>query len=183
LYCHSERVKTGWGWKRLLELNQRQVVRKKNSPNHFDVPFCHIKIYSYLRVMKVYLKTPTSDLTTNEIRHIVGETIKWCEKKIGTKHKRRTFKYRVLTLGSKCSPAYGMYCPTRNTLYVFKNHAHDVKMVIRAVLHEYTHFMQNLRYYNNVLAKVGYDKHPQEKQARAMEYFYGYCWKQIKNKL
>jgi hypothetical protein len=76
-----------------------------------------------------------------------------------------------------------MYCPTRNTLYVFRNHAKDVKMVIRAVLHEYTHFMQNLRYYNNVLAKVGYDKHPQEKQARAMEYFYGYCWGQIKNKL
>ena len=132
--------------------------------------------------MKYTLKTKTKDLTSYELRKIVGECIKWCEKKIGTKHKRRTLKYKVLTLPEGYTPAYGMYCPNRNTLYVFRNHAEDVKMVIRSVLHEYTHFMQNLRHYESVLKKVGYDKHPLEKQARAMEYFYGYCWRNIKNK-
>lgn len=131
----------------------------------------------------LYLKTPTSELTTPQIRRVVCEAIKWCETKIGTKHKRRTFKYRVLTLPDGYTPAYGMYCATRNTLYVFRNHATDVRMVIRAVLHEYTHFMQNLRYYDSVLKKVGYDKHPLERQARAMEYFYSWCWKDIKRKL
>ena len=133
--------------------------------------------------MKYTLKTKTKDLTSYELRQIVGECISWCEKKIGTKHKRRTFKYRVLTLPEGYTPAYGMYCPTRNTLYVFRNHAEDVKMVIRSVLHEYTHFMQNLRHYETVLKKVGYDAHPLEKQARGMEYFYGYCWKDVKKKL
>lgn len=131
--------------------------------------------------MKVYLKTPTKDLTTNELRNIVKETIKWCEIRIGDKPSRkRTFKYKVMTLPKRYTPAYGCYDYNVNTLFVFRNHATDVKMVIRAVLHEYTHFMQNLRYYQTVLAKVGYEKHPQEKHARAMEYFYGYCWKEIK---
>ena len=139
--------------------------------------------YPYLCGMKLYLKTKTEDMTTPQIRQVVCEAIKWCETKIGVKTKSRTLKYRVLTLPGGYTPAYGMYCANKNTLYIFRNHAEDVKMVIRGVLHEYTHFMQNLRYYNTVLSKVGYDNHPLEKQARAMEYFYGDCWKSIKNKL
>jgi len=127
------------------------------------------------------LHTKTSRLTTPEIRKVVCEAIKWCETNIGTKHKRRTLKFRVLTLPDRYTPAYGMYDPRNNTLYVFRNHAKDVKMVIRSVLHEYTHFMQNLRYYTSVLNKVGYNKHPLEQQARGMEYFYSDCWEGIKN--
>lgn len=135
-------------------------------------------------IMKIYLKTKTETLTTPQIRKIVDECIKWCEKEIGDKPSRkRTFKYKVLTLPDGYTPAYGMYHYDKNTLYVFRNYAVDVKMVVRAVLHEYTHFMQNLRYYGTTLAKVGYDKHPLERQARVMEFFYGYCWKHIKNKI
>ena len=127
------------------------------------------------------LHTKTDRLTTPEIRKVVCEAIKWCETNIGTKHKRRALKFRVLTLPDRYTPAYGMYDPRNNTLYVFRNHAKDVKMVIRSVLHEYTHFMQNLRYYTSVLNKVGYHKHPLEQQARGMEYFYSDCWEGIKN--
>lgn len=133
--------------------------------------------------MKLYLKTKTEDMTNPQIRKVVCEAIKWCETRIGKKTKSRTLKYKVLTLPEGYTPAYGMYDEQKNILYVFRNHAVDVKMVIRGVLHEYTHFMQNLRYYTTVLAKVGYDKHPLERQARAMEYFYVDCWKEIKNKL
>lgn len=134
--------------------------------------------------MKIYLKTKTETLTTPQLRKIVRECIKWCEKEIGDKPSRkRTFKYRVLTLPNGYTPAYGSYDYNLNSLNVYRNHALDVKMVIRSVLHEYTHFMQNLRYYHTVLSKVGYDNHPQEKQARVMEMFYGYCWKHIKNKI
>jgi hypothetical protein len=76
-----------------------------------------------------------------------------------------------------------MYDYDNNTLYVFRNHAQDVKMVVRAVLHEYTHFLQNLRHYHTVLQKVGYDKHPLEKQAQVMELLYSECWSDIKKKL
>ena len=129
------------------------------------------------------LHSRTKKMTTPELRKLVCETIKWCETNIGKKYKSRTLKYRVLTLGEKYTPAYGMYCPDKNTLYVFRNHAPTVKMVIKSVLHEYTHFMQNLRWYGHTLAKVGYNKHPQELQARGMEFFYDKCWEEIKDKL
>ncbi len=138
-------------------------------------------IVSYLRGMKLHTKT--NRLSTPEIRKVVRESINWCADNIGKKHKIKTLKYKVLTLPDTLTPAYGMYDPQKNTLYVFRNHAKDVKMVIRSVLHEYTHFMQNLRYYGVVLKKVGYNKHPLEQQARGMEYFYKDCWEGIKNSL
>jgi len=135
----------------------------------------------YLRVM--YLKTPTSEMTSPQIRRVVLETIKWCEANLGKKCKSRTLKYKVRTLGPAYTPAYGMYDPVKNTIYVFRNHAPTVKMVVQSVLHEYTHFLQNLRWYGHVLSEVGYQNHPQEKQARVMETLYSVCWGDIKRKL
>jgi len=133
--------------------------------------------------MKLYLKTSTKTMNSRQIRKVVCETIKWCEANIGKKTKSRTLKYKVLTLGEKYTPSYGMYSPTNNTLYVFRNYAPTVKMVVRSVLHEYTHFMQNLRWYSHTLKKVGYIRHPQEVHARMMETMYSICWSEIKSKL
>lgn len=146
--------------------------------------FGHVVGNCYLCGMKYYLKTRTEELTSKQIRNIVGEAVKWCEENIGTKvSRKRTFKYKVLTLPEVYTPSYGMYDYDKNILFVFRNYATDVKMVVRSVLHEYTHFMQNLRNYHVVLKKVGYDNHPLEVQARGMECFYSICWKAIKNKL
>ena len=131
----------------------------------------------------IYLKTPTTELTTPQIRKVVCETIKWCEANLGVKTKSRTLQYCVRTLGEKYTPAYGMYDPVKNRIYVFRNYAPTVKMVVRSVLHEYAHYLQNLRWYNNVLQKVGYDKHPQEVEARVVETMYSICWNEIKNKI
>ena len=135
----------------------------------------------YLRGMK--LSTKTEGMTAREIRKVVCETIKWCETNLGTKTKSRTLKYRVLTLGEKYTPAYGCYDPNINTIFVFRNHAPTVKMVVRSVLHEYTHFLQNLRWYTRRLEIYGYHKHPDEKQARVAETLYSWCWSDIKTKL
>ena len=138
-------------------------------------------IIPYLRDMKTYLKTPTSELTVRQIRSIVCETIKWCETNVGTKS--RPVKYSVRTRGVKSIPACGVYDYNSRTIMVFRNYSPTVKCVVRAVLHEYTHYLQNLRWYNNVLSKVGYDKHPQELEARGMEKLYSVCWNDIKQKL
>ena len=131
--------------------------------------------------MKTYLKTPTSDLTVYQIRNIVKETIRWCQDNLGTKSYK--VDYSVRTLGEKYTPAYGMYDPTKRTIMVFRNYSPTVKSVVQAVIHEYTHYLQNLRWYGKVLDKVGYYKHPQEIEARAMECFYSVCWKEIKNEI
>lgn len=135
----------------------------------------------YLCKMKTYLKTPTSDMTVHEIRTIVKETIKWCQINLGAKS--YMVDYSVRTLGEKYTPAYGMYDYNKRTILVFRNHAPTVKCVVRSVLHEYAHYLQNLRWYNHVLQKVGYDKHPQEVEARVVETMYSICWNDIKNKI
>ena len=150
-------------------------------------PFFHINKFifvgpfSYLCLMKTYLKTPTSDMSITQIRRVVGETVAWCQNNLGTK--RYGVHYCVRTLGKNYTPAYGCYDGSKRTIYVFRNYAPDVKMVVRSVLHEYTHYLQNLRWYNNVLNKVGYEKHPQELEARGMESLYSVCWNDIKNKI
>ena len=129
----------------------------------------------------LYLKTPTAELTTPMIRTIVKETINWCQNNVGSKS--YGVDYSVRTLGKKYTPAYGMYDYNKRTIMVFRNYAPTVKSVIRAVLHEYTHYLQNLRWYDHTLSKVGYIKHPQEKEARVMEELYSQCWGDIKGKL
>ena len=131
--------------------------------------------------MKTYLKTPTAELSVYQIRTIVRETIMWCQNNLGTKSYK--VDYSVRTLGKNYTPAYGCYDFNSRTIMVFRNYAPTVKMVVRSVLHEYTHYLQNLRWYNNVLAKVGYENHPQELEARGMENLYSVCWNEIKNKI
>lgn len=131
--------------------------------------------------MKTYLNTPTSTMTTPQIRCLVKETIMWCQANLGKK--RYDLTYSVRTLGDKCKPTYGAYSYNIRTMTIFRNHCPTVKSVVCVVLHEYTHYLQNLRWYDNVLSKVGYDNHPQEIEARKMEKLYSTCWKDIKNKL
>jgi hypothetical protein len=139
-----------------------------------------VGIIPYLCGM-LYLKTPTSDLSVQQIRTIVKETIMWCQENLGTKSYDVDFSVR--TLRNKTNPSYGCYDGARRTIMVYRNYTPTVKMIIRVVLHEYTHYLQNLRWYGNVLSKVGYDKHPQEREARAMEELYSQCWGEIKVKL
>jgi hypothetical protein len=143
--------------------------------------FGGVRIISYLCLMKTYLKTPTSELTTHQIRTIVCETIRWCETNLGIKS--RPVNYCVRTFGVNRVPLYGRYDSIFRTITVYKDHTPTVKSVVKVVLHEYTHYLQNLRWYNNVLSKVGYNNHPQEKEARMVENRYSNCWNDIKNKI
>lgn len=136
---------------------------------------------SYLCLM-LYLKTPTITMTTPYIRDVVGETIMWCEKNMGKKRKRTKLKFRVLTQthGENC---YGMYDPKKNTIIVHRNMCQSVRDVVKVVIHEYTHFLQDLRGYSKVLREVGYRRHPQEVEARGNEKLFSKCWTDIKNNL
>jgi hypothetical protein len=189
LYCSKRECRTG-GDRRSLKKSEVGCLytpahsRERNTKIR---PFLHINKFifvgdiPYLCKMKTYLKTPTSTMSTSQIRRVVKETINWCQANLGTK--RYGVEFSVRTLGEKYTPAYGMYDPRTKTILVFRNYSPTVKCVVRAVLHEYTHYLQNLRWYGNVLNKVGYDNHPQEIEARGMECFYSICWNEIKNKI
>jgi len=130
----------------------------------------------------IYLKTPTSGLSTYQIRRVVCETILWCETYLGTKRKSRKLTYKV-TSKPYVFPAYGVYYPDHNKIVIHLSECDNVRMVIRTVIHEYTHFLQDLRSYKRVLKEVGYSNHPQEVEARLSETFYSNCWKEIKQTL
>jgi hypothetical protein len=143
--------------------------------------FIFVGPFPYLCLMKTYLKTPTSELSTTQIRRVVKETIAWCQDNLGTKS--YGVDYSVRTQRNKTSPSYGCYDNARRTIMLHRNNTPTVKMIVRTVLHEYTHYLQNLRWYHNVLSRVGYEKHPQEIEARVTETMYSICWNDIKNKL
>ena len=121
-------------------------------------------------------------MTTPAIRRVVCETIKWCEANVGIKKKRTPLKFRVLTQRSG-ETIYGKYDPTINMLVIHRNMCGDVRSVVKTVIHEYTHFLQDLRAYSRVLSEVGYRRHPQEVEARGNEMLFSNCWTDIKNKL
>ena len=56
-------------------------------------------------------------------------------------------------------------------------------MLIQTIIHEYTHYTQNLKNYKVLYSMFGYDNHPQEVEARKNEKLYSPCWKQIKKKI
>jgi transposase-like protein len=130
----------------------------------------------------LYLKTPTIDMTTPQIRRVVCETILWCETNIGKKRKKTKLTFKVLTQksGEQC---FGMYDPTINSIIIHRNMCESVRDVVKVVIHEYTHFLQDLRGYSKVLREVGYRNHPQEIEARGNEKMFSNCWTDIKNNL
>ena len=126
------------------------------------------------------LHTKTKGLSVSQRRKVVGLTVEWMKENIGRKvSKERTFSYKVMKLGDRYTPAYGCYDMEINTMFVFHNFCPTVKSMIKCVLHEYTHYLQNLRYYHHKLEVYGYAGHPDEKQSRFMESLYEWVWEDI----
>lgn len=129
----------------------------------------------------LYLKTPIDNMTTPFLRKIVGEVINWCKEFLG--EKENDFTYHILTLKDGPLHACGMYDPDKNKLLVFRNYNNTIRDILRVVIHEYAHYLQDLTNYYQTILEVGYYKHPQEIEAHYMEKFYSVCWKDIKNNL
>ena len=149
-------------------------------PPHMDNLFFMVGDIMYLCGMKLHTKT--SSLTVRQRRQLVQLVIDWMHINVGEKKwKYRTFDFVIRRLPDGYTPSYGCYDPTINRMFIFHNYCSNVKMLIRATLHEYTHYLQNLRYYHSTLMKVGYTRHPLEKQANVNERLVSWVWEDIKN--
>lgn len=142
--------------------------------------FGYVGEVTYLRVM-IYLKTPTESLSVRQIRKIVRETIVWCEQNVGKRKRKLT--YHVHTQKESVVDMFGQYVSDPKKIYIYRNHCKTVKQVICTTLHEYCHHLQDLELYEVILMLFGYDKHPQEIEARSYEKLYSLCWKTIKYKI
>ena len=146
--------------------------------------FCGLGNYSYLCKMKgptTYLKTETNILTRTQLRRVAKETLNYCISTMGINPKLPVPAVSIQYRGR--SRRYGQYDVTNNKIEIFHNTCGDVKMVIRTVIHEYTHYLQDMDKYWKLYKKVGYNNHPDELEARSNEKLYSPCWKVIKNKI
>lgn len=139
----------------------------------------------YLRVMikgpTTYLKTNTSTLTRTALRLIAMETMKYCMNNMGINPTKPIPTVSIVNRGR--SRRYGQYNTMRNKIEIHYNVCGDVKMVIKTIIHEYSHYLQNMKKYYKLYKLVGYDNHPYEIEAIRNETIYSPCWKHIKNKL
>ncbi len=76
---------------------------------------------------------------------------------------------------------YGWFETKTNKIVVNRFYACTMKLFVKTILHEYTHYLQNLSLYKIILKKVGYDNHPYEIEARDNEKYYTEVYKQIKH--
>lgn len=125
-----------------------------------------------------YLKTDTSTLSRTALRLIAKETINYCMQTLGTKSSKRVPTVSIIKRGR--SRRYGQYNPNLNHIQIHYNVCGTVQLFIQTIIHEYTHYTQNLKNYRVLYSQFGYDAHPQEIEARNNEKLYSPCWKQIK---
>lgn len=125
------------------------------------------------------LNTPTTILTRSQIRKVAINALHYCIKTFGVNGDIPT----ISIVKKPRSRRYGQYDPNKNKIQIHYNICGDIKMVIKTIIHEYTHHMQDMGKYHDLLNQYGYDKHPQEVEAIGNEVLYRKCWKQIKHNI
>lgn len=129
----------------------------------------------------IYLITDTSTLTRKQLRAIANNTLLYCIHTLGLKHNKSIPTISIIKRNG--SRRYGQYDIRNNHIQVHYNICGTVKLMVQTIIHEYTHYTQNLKNYKVYYSMYGYNKHPQEIEARKNEKLYSECWKQIKNKI
>jgi hypothetical protein len=126
-----------------------------------------------------YMRLNTTTLTRGQLRRVAINTLHYCVKTFGTNGDVPTISI-VKRVRSK---RYGQYDMVNKKIHVHHNICGDVKMIIRTIIHEYTHHMQDMSKYHDLLKTYGYKNHPQEVEAVGNEMLYTKCWKQIKHNI
>ena len=158
---------------------------------YFPRPLGELKYCMYLCTMDLLRRifgvrdlranTPTSKLDNRTIRRIVRLSTYWCQENLGVNNRRsKPFKLSIIKQVSG-PPCYGMFDEIDNKIYIFHNNCTSISLLVKTVLHEYTHYLQPIRKsYNKLTEEYGYDNHPMEIEAREMEGYYLNVWNKIK---
>lgn len=109
-----------------------------------------------------------TELTRNERADLAQFCLDYCLQNIGLPKRKRVPKFSIVK--GKRDNILGMYLD--NKIYVYYDRCGTVGQFISTFIHEYTHHTQNLKSYDKVLSRVGYENHPQEIEANevAKEY-------------
>jgi len=127
------------------------------------------RIIEYCNVMAKYGHySRVTDLSCSERRDLAQFCLDYCIENIGLPKRKSTPKFSIVK--GKLVGTYGQYHD--NKIYVYYNECKTVGYFIFTFIHEYAHHTQNLKNYDKVLSRVGYENHPLEIEANevAKEY-------------
>ncbi len=112
----------------------------------------------------LYSKDKLKDLSKYKIRKIANTILRFCVEKLGRKRNRSIptliISYRTDT------DDWAEYNPVDNIITIYINNIKRVGQLSSTIIHEYTHYKQNiLSQYAKLYKKFGYDDHPMEIEA------------------
>jgi len=118
----------------------------------------------------------TSDINLKNARIILD----WCYQNLGGPKYRPYSKLKVSI--SRSINCRGLYEEDSDSsiIYVNPKRHRSFNEFIDTMIHEYIHFLQSLRYYDQIMEITGYDKHPMEHTSNLVAYILKYkCRKEL----
>jgi len=100
----------------------------------------------------------TSDINLKNAKLI----LKWCYDNLGNSKYRSFSKLKISISRSIKTPGLYEEDGECSVIYVNPDKHRSFNEFIDTIIHEYTHFLQGLRYYDQIMEITGYDKHPME---------------------
>jgi hypothetical protein len=99
------------------------------------------------------------------IHYLLDSIIHWCSENLGEKSER--LKVEILKENSAENPdLLGQYVMKSKTIKIFPKGCVSNVLLTEIVLHEYVHYLQDLRSYNQYEREFGYLNNPLEIEAR-----------------
>ena len=101
------------------------------------------------------------DINLKNARLILG----WCSVNLGKSQYRKYSKLKIsITISIKFRGLYEEIGED-SKIYINPDNHRSFNEFIDTVIHEYTHFLQGLEHYEEILKITGYEKHPMERSA------------------
>jgi hypothetical protein len=116
-----------------------------------------------------------------DVLRIGRQVEKWCRANMGVNRRKKYDPTITYYKSYDTDSDMGEYRYWDNEIIVYYNNCGSVRNLIRTILHEWKHQLQPMGKYERIHDEVGYEEHPFEKEAEAVErMYYKQVWSHIK---
>ena len=116
-----------------------------------------------------------------DVLRIGRQVEKWCRTNMGINNRKKYQPVITYYKSMEGDNDMGEYRYWDNEIIVYYNNCRTVANLIRTIVHEWQHQLQPMTKYERIHDEVGYEEHPFEKEAEAVERKnYKQVWSHIK---
>jgi len=116
-----------------------------------------------------------------DVLRIGRQVEKWCRTNMGINNRKKYQPVITYYKSMKGDEDMGEYRYWDNDIIVYYNNCGTVANLIKTIVHEWQHQLQPMSKYEKIHDEVGYEEHPFEKEAEAVEQkYYKQVWIDIK---